>query len=222
MACEDRKEALVALLYDELDGDAQRETREHLERCEGCSADFEQMTRARDRLAEASPETPIGSPRVLVLRPAPWRRPLLAFAAGLACAVVLLGAGVAVGARFGGPLRPAADGNETVAATRPVAEAELEQLLRQYASRIERLDRENDEVREAVLDPSQRRVLYRDEFDQEIRKLGKVIDLRRATDLDLLLGEIRAAEFRAHDRIGQTQEAVRYVLLASDPRLSVE
>lgn len=222
MACEDRKQALVALLYGESQPEAEGELRDHLARCDGCRETLEQLSRARESLVEARPEVPLGSPRVVVLRPAPWRRPLLAFAAGLACAVVLLGVGAVAGARMGGVLGLQAAATGTQPQTRPVTEEELAGVLRSYSSRIDQLDRENDEVREVVLDPTQRRVLYRDEFDREIRKLGKVLDVRRATDLDLLIGEIRAAEFRAHDRIGQTQEAVRYVLLANDPRLSVE
>jgi hypothetical protein len=53
-------------------------------------------------------------------------------------------------------------------------------------------------------------------------RLEKKLDSRRTVDLGYVLDAISASELRSSARIGQTREALRYVALASDPRISAQ
>ena len=46
------------------------------------------------------------------------------------------------------------------------------------------------------------------------------LDGNRAEELDYMLGQIEASEVRTGARIGQTNQALRYVALASNPNVS--
>jgi len=59
-------------------------------------------------------------------------------------------------------------------------------------------------------------------FEVAFSRLERTLDERRAADLGHLLDAISASELRSNARIGQTREALRYVALASDPRISAQ
>jgi hypothetical protein len=233
MACESWKERLVALLYDELDADERRDIEGHLAGCAGCRAELDELASARSLLAEARFDAPPVSPRVMVLAPKSVQRPWLAFAAGILFAVLLMGGGAAIGMSFAAPERETPVDPPQLAIertppefreTQPVSLAQLNQELAPYRDRLDQCTQDNQRLSSLVQGYDDRirtyQTQYRDELGNEMAKLGQVLDLRRATDVDMLLREIADAEYRANNRIGKTEERVRYIVLSAQPGLS--
>lgn len=215
MNCEKMKELLIGHLYEALDDASEAELSAHLAVCSGCRADLEDLGQTRRWLGEAASPVPRFTPRVLVFSQPVLRRPLFAFAAGFACAVLLLGAGLAAGwnlARPGetpGPIRE----------VNTVSPQELDRTLSDYQARFDRTL--NDRINEvAARQPAPDSLLTRDELKTQLASFGQLLDFRRASELDYVLDVMQAMEHRADTRIGETEQTVRYLILASDPRLS--
>ena len=218
MSCESWKEALVSHLYGELAPEEENRLSDHLASCEACRERLEELSAARRLLGEAQPVVP-SVPRVLVLRGLSRRPSLMAFAAGFACAALLLGAGLTGGWYLAGgygetPVR---------LANFPVELPPTESASTPSAATIDEINRRLDEQRGqlAVLMPSgtPQEVLTRNELESILAQLQRDVGQRRTQDLQVLLEEIAGVEVRTGERIGQTEEALGYVMLASDPRV---
>lgn len=228
MSCNQWNPEWVAQLYGELD-DAERLGMErHLEGCPTCRATFEELGASRQLLAESAPVIP-NSPPLVVLEPHSQRHGVWAFAAGLACASLLFGAGwltatrLIPGADSAGPAqRPAA--STTIASREPdgptqaqfdealaAQQAYFEKRLAEYESR---LPGESAEAMPAVL--------TRDQFEDGMSRLERRWENHRARDMEFVLGEITATEARAGTWVDETRDALRLVALQSDPRVSVK
>jgi hypothetical protein len=214
MACEAWKELLVARLYEEMDPDDAGRLSTHFEQCAACREEFARLGTARDLLRHADPSLP-ASPRVVLLSPRRLRRPVWAFATGFACAVLILAAGLGVGWSMRG-LRersPAAVG---------LTRNEIESLLREHGASVER---RLEAARPAASNEPATGVqaaLTKKDLDAAFSRLERKLNDRRSEDLGYLLDAISASELRSSARIGQTREALRYVALATDPRISAQ
>ena len=228
MSSDKWQELLIGHLYEELDAAEEREVRERLAASAELRADLERLRQTRSVLDEARPAVPPSRSRVMVLSPPPLRRPLMAFAAGFACAAVLLVLGVTAG--WGIATRataqpsfepiPVADNAIAERNARPVTSDELHDALSDYQGRLDRVNQENQELRQLLEQQTGRPVLTRDQLDSELTQFVRTLDARRASDLNYILSELADMQVRTDTRIGRTQEALRYVMLSGDPSLS--
>lgn len=223
MSCSHWNEEWVAHLYDELDPSEERLLQQHLEGCSECARRMDELSAARDALREARPEVP-ATPSVVVLRPRRFSGPLWAYAAGAACAVLVFALGVAAGYRLPGAAAPAAGAlpavagataaqGRTAAAPEQLIQARLDPLL-------QRIDTLEAGLAACNAGPSSGAWLTRQQFDEEMRRMERRSDLKRARDVDFLLGEIGAAEMRTGTYLNRTREALQVVALRSDPQLT--
>jgi hypothetical protein len=216
MSCERWQEAILGRLYAELEPEEDRALTSHLEACGACVASLEDLRRVRVSLRENEPEVP-RLPRVMVLRDAPRLRPAL-LAASLATAALLAGAGAGAGYALGRQGTRAEKtvpivGSSSAATLDPATEA----LIRQeVASRLDAL-RASAQPDAAAAIPAG---VTKDEFQTALTKLERRMETNRAADFGYMMGEIEASEVRTGARIGQTNQALRYVALASNPNVS--
>jgi hypothetical protein len=211
MACDKWKERLVAGLYDELPG-AERELLDrHLESCSECRAEMEELAGARESLRLAEPSVPY-APRVVVLD-RPGRRSLSwwNFAAGFACATLLL----VVGAAAGWGLADRSD--RTVIPAEEVRSADADFLQREDLDRA--LQAQEARFR-SMMSEGRGELLSPADLDTRFASFESNLDQRRRNDLRFLLQEILAAEVRSGTAIDETQQAVRYLAVANHPGVS--
>lgn len=199
MRCRDLGPVLAGWLYREISPGEEEALKRHLDGCEACRREIERLDRARAILREARPEVP-APPRILILRPrGPAAWPV---AAALAGAVVLASGSAFLAGRAS--RRPAA----APAANSPVAVSG---------------QREPDE---AVLPVSQPRdataepVVTQQQLDRRLAELERRLRRQREADIHDVLAEIAGLEQRTSARIARTQDALRYVALASSPGIS--
>lgn len=216
MACPEWKERLLEHLYGELIGPESAALQDHLAQCDPCRQELSSLRETRGWLREAAVPVPV-TPRVLVM--APWfvRKPALAFAAGLASAALLIGAGAGAGwaLRGAGTSRPASA--ITLSAEEFLPREEFERRLGNQQDLLRQLavgDRGREAASSQPIHP-----LTREDLDNALARFEKKLDVKRAGDLNYLLHEIAVSELRSGVRIGETRDALRYVAM-SDPRLS--
>jgi hypothetical protein len=219
MACEAWRDHLVARLYDELDPADAGRLAAHLGQCAACRDEIAQLAVVRERLRRAEPALPV-SPRVVLLAPRPFRSPLRAFAAGFACAVIVLAAGLSTGwaLRDRGGWKAVSPEPVPAALTR----TEVEGLLRDHEATLDRRLQTARPVAPISAASGAESAVTKKDLEAAFARLEKKIDGRRAADVGYLLDAISASELRSNARIGQTREALRYVALASDPRISAQ
>jgi anti-sigma factor RsiW len=216
MACERFREALVARLYDELAPDENDRLSRHLESCEGCRRDLDELGVTREQLARATPDVP-ATPRVVVVAPRPTVPRWMGFAAGFVCAL-LLGAGMLTGwqlaiQRGAATADVAALPSGSAADAGTVSDEDVRALMR-------RLDEQDRQIRALAAGPPPQSVLTRQEFEGGLARLQTDFDRRQADQMQFVLEEILGVEARNSARIGETQEALKYVALASNPGIN--
>jgi hypothetical protein len=217
MACEAWTEFLIARLYDELDSADSGRLSTHLEQCAACREELARLGAARSLLRGAEPDFQ-ASPRVVLLSPRPLRRPLWVFATGFACAVLVLGMGLSAG----WALRGAGTNSPVQQVASGLTRAEVESLLKEHGAGLER---RLEPAQPAASTPSPtlaEPAVSKKDIEAAFSRLERKLDDRRAADLGYMLDVISASELRSNARIGQTREALRYVALASDPRISAQ
>jgi len=219
MSCEHWNESLVSRLYAELGPVEDERLSRHLESCDRCRRVLEELAATRTRLHDAEPLTP-STPRVVVLTPRPALPRYFAFAAGIVCGAILLGAGVLAGRAMTAPRHPmsAASAQDLPLGARP-ASADLETIeaLRQ------RLDEQERLIRTMTAAPSgPPSSLTRQEYEAALASLREDLDRRQADHEQFLFDELRGVEARTGARIGETQEWLNLVMLASDPRVNAQ
>ena len=216
MSCERWNEAILGRLYDEIEPDQDLALESHLEGCAACRASLSELRRLRVVLQENEPEVP-RAPRVVVLRDTSRFRPAL-LAASLAGAALLAGAGAGAGYALGRQGSPRDAAPVQVAAANPTAlDAATEALVRkEVESRWAALTADLD-VKPSTPDAA---AVTQEDLQTALAKFERKLDGNRAEELDYLLGQIEASEVRTGARIGQTNQALRYVALASNPNVS--
>ncbi len=215
--CEAFKELLVARLYDELDADDARRLESHLGDCGVCREELVRLGAARELLRHAEPELPV-SPRVVLLAPRPFRRPMWAFAAGFACALLVLAAGLGAGWTLRGAGESGASGQVAAGLTR----ADVEGLIREQEARLARRLEPAPSGAKPSSPAALEAAVTKKDLDDAFSRFEKKVDGRRAADLGYVLDAITSSELRSSARIGQTRDALRYVALANDPRISAQ
>jgi hypothetical protein len=230
MSCDRWNNEWVAHLYDELSEGEESILREHLAECPDCRATMEELEGSRAALRDACPEVP-SRPAVIVLRPASRFRPFWAWVASAACAIVVFASGLAAG-RLGAPSQrlphdvaqtPAAGATEgaTPAAFDGATRDELVSRIADLSSRLDAIEQGSGKPSAADTasndgDPW----LTKAEFLEAMQRHERRADLKRSRDYEFVLSQIAAAEWRTGTQIGETREALNWVALRSDPRLS--
>jgi len=219
MSCERFKEALVARLYDELAPHENERLSRHLESCDGCRRDLDELSEARGLLGQAEPLVP-ATPRVVVLAPRATVPRWMGFAAGFVCAALLGGVGLLAGwqiaAGTAGPPVEVATGVSTQAASveaQPASYEDIQALKR-------RIDEQDRQLRALTTPATPQAVLTRQEFEGGLARLQTDFDRRQADQMQFVLEELLGVEARNSARIGETQEALKYVVLANNPGVS--
>jgi hypothetical protein len=210
MSCDKWQEAIVGRLYGEIDPAEDRALESHLETCVACRGALDDLGGLRVTLRDNEPavERP---PRVVVLRDASRFRPAL-LAASLVGAALLAGVGAGTGYAVGRQSAPAAV-PMTVADTAAIDALVQKELDRRMAALASR-------TAEPQPAPAQAPGVTQDELDSRLAKFERRMDNKNAEQLDYTLGQIEALETRTGARIGQTNQALRYVALASNPNVT--
>jgi predicted anti-sigma-YlaC factor YlaD len=210
MSCDTWQEAIVGRLYGEIDPTQDRALESHLETCVACRGALDELGRLRVTLRENEPAVD-RPPRVVVLRDASRFRPAL-LAASIVGAALLAGVGAGVGYAVGRQSAPAA-------APVTVADAKAtEELQKEVDRRIAALAASLKA--EASKSPTLVAGVSSDELEARLAKFERRMDNKNAEALDYLAGQIEASETRTGARIGQTNQALRYVALASNPNVT--
>jgi len=222
MSCTKWNDSLTGRLYGEIGAEDDAALTAHLATCERCSETLDEFRRVRTLLREDEPDMP-RIPRVLVLRDRSRFRPAL-LAASLLGAAVLAGAGVGAGYAVGLGHVPAP---AAVAAATPVApDVSTEELVRREVDRRIAALKESQTIaaasnpRDASQGPIGVRPVSSPELRAEFAKFERRLNGARAADLDYILDQIAASEVRIGARLGQTNQALRSVALASNPYVS--
>jgi anti-sigma factor RsiW len=218
MPCNEWNEQWVAKLYDELDPEEDRLLTRHLERCEECRHALDELGQSRELLQASSPYVP-ASPKVVVLRPSGLRQPLWAFASGLAAALLVFAVGLGVGYKA---LSAAPSDEVPQLQARIVSDAEARLALE---ARIDAL--EVQLVQQASATPVEttppealQAMVSRDQFEDGLRRLEERVNYDRVRDMEFLMGEMTAVEWRAGKWVDETREAVQLAFMQSDPRFN--
>jgi putative zinc finger protein len=212
MSCDKWQEAIVGRLYGEIDPAEDRALESHLESCVACRGALDDLGRLTVVLRENEPAVD-RPPRVVVLRDTRRFRPAL-LAASLVGAALLAGVGAGAGYAVGRQGAPAAS-PVTVAdtqATEALVQKEVDRRLAAFAASLKTEPAKSPELLASGV--------TRDELDAALAKFERRMDNKNAEALDYLAGQIEASENRTGARIGQTNQALRYVALASNPNVT--
>jgi hypothetical protein len=214
MACREWKDEWIAKLYDELDPVEAAAASAHLARCADCRSTLDELgsVRATLRASAASDSAPPPPARVLVLRPRRMH-PALGFGAGLAASLLVFASGLYVGGRSSaGDDRPILPVKALVTRDDLSSLESRLQSLEHHAQTSDALAREPQSLaHNAVTDL---------ELKAEMERLDRRMRGERARDMEFLLNELSATEWRTGKWIDETREAVRYVALRDDGRVS--
>jgi hypothetical protein len=170
-------------------------------------------------MRENEPVTP-RVPRVVVLRDRARFRPALLAASLLGAAVLAgagAGAGFALGAGRGVVTSPVAT-NARAAATIPTEELVRREVDRRLAALQDaQMAATGSSSGRTSTDPSVDRPVTSKALGTELAKFERRLNSTRAAELEYVLDQIAASEFRVGTRLGKTNEALRSVALASNP-----
>jgi anti-sigma factor RsiW len=219
MSCTNWNESLIGRLYGEIEAPDDEALAAHLASCESCRETLDELRGVRTLLRENEPVTP-RVPRVVILRDRARFRPAL-LAASLLGAAVLAGAGAGAGYALGSGRRVATSPVTTTAPA--VAAVPTEELVRRE---VERRLAALQEAQTIATDsnsgrtgrePSVDRPVTSKALGAELAKFERRLNSTRAAELEYVLDQIAASEFRVGTRLGKTNEALRSVALASNP-----
>jgi|SoiMethySBSTD1v2_1073268.scaffolds.fasta_scaffold394769_3 hypothetical protein len=215
MSCERWQEALAGRIYGENEPADDRALESHLESCGACRAALEGLQRVRVLLRENEPEVE-RPPRVVVLRDTSRFRPAL-LAASLVGAALLAGVGAGAGYAVG---RRGAPAPGPAIATAPTA-AEIDAMVqKQVDARLASFQAPAKPGAQPVAAPGVTTEEMQAAFAKFERRLNNRRAEERAEDLDYMSAQLEGVEARTGARIGQTNQALRYVALASNPNVT--
>ncbi len=212
MPCKNWNDEWIAHLYEELDPAEESRLTEHLACCAECRLTMDELSSSRELLQGASPRVP-ATPRVVVLKPRGFLQPMWAYAAGMACALLLFGVGLLAGYQLPGITGAGAE-------LAPVVSVDSEAAMQAQLDSI--LARLNHIEQTAISRPTGAVPVYltRAQFEEAMDNQQRVIDAKRARDFEFLLKEITATELRTGTYIDETRQALRFVAMQSDPRFT--
>jgi hypothetical protein len=216
MSCTTWNESLIGRLYGEIEAADDAALDLHLASCASCRETLDELRSVRTLMRDNEPVVP-RAPRVVVLRDRARFRPAL-LAASLLGTAILAGGGVGAGYVLGSGRQAGAPATTSAAA----AAASTEELVRREVDR--RLAALSD-ARKAATGPasagaaadSADRPLTAKAFGAELAKFERRLNDTRTADLEYVLDQIAASEFRVGTRLGKTNDALRSVALASNP-----
>jgi len=211
MNCTAWHNSLTERLYGEIGAEEDAALTAHLQTCAACRKTLEDFQSVRTLLREDERET-LRVPRVIVLQHRARFRPAL-LAASILGAVVLAGAGIGAGYALGLGRSPAPS---AISAATPVTpQVATEELVRRE---VDRRMAALQESRSAVAaETSVEHPVKASDLRAEFAKFERRLNTARATDLDYVLDQIAASEFRVGTRLGKTNQALRTVALANTP-----
>jgi len=214
MSCTLWNERLTGRLYGEITPEDDAALAAHLEACASCRLTLDAFQRVRTRLREDEPVTP-RSPRVVVLKARPRFRPAL-MAASLLGAAILAGGTAGIGYALGRSAAPAAP---AVTASNPAVDsaATEDAVRREVDRRFAAWEASRANTAPAVAGSTADPAVSTSALKAEFAKFERRLNGARASDLDYLLDQIAASEYRVSSRIGKTNDALRTVALASNP-----
>lgn len=214
MTCTTWHDNLTERLYDEIGAEENQALTAHLESCATCRKTLDDFQKVRDLLREDERDVP-RVPRVVVLEQRSRFRPAL-LAASLLGAAVLAGAGAGAGYALGLGRSPAPAAD--LAATPVTSQVPTEELVRREVDRRMAALQETRSI--AAAEPSGERPVKASDVRAELAKFERRLNTARATELDYVLDQIAASEFRIGTRLGKTNQALRTVALANNPYVS--
>jgi len=207
MSCTMWNDSLTERLYDEIGAEDDAALTAHLATCASCCERLDEFRRLRTALREDEPDMPRVT-RVIVLRDRSRFRPAL-LVASLLGAAVLAGAGAGAGYALGLGHAPAPA--VVAAAPPPAPEVSAEEVVRRE------VDRRIAALQDSRTIATGERSVSSPELRAEFAKFERRLNGARAADLDYVLDQIAASEIRVGARLGQTNQALRSVALASNP-----
>jgi Putative zinc-finger len=216
MPCTAWNDSLTERLYGEIDAENDAALTAHLESCASCRETLDEFRRVSTLLREDEPNIP-RTPRVIVLHDRSKLRPAL-LAASLLGAAVLAGAGAGAGYALGLGRAPVAAAVATPAPATPGVSTE-ELVRREVDRRLAAL--QDSRTIATGSNPggaaAGERPVDAKALGAELAKFERRLDGARAADLEFVLDQIAASEFRVGARLGKTNQALRSVALASNP-----
>jgi Putative zinc-finger len=216
MSCKTWQESLTEKLYGEIGDEDDARLTVHLESCANCRDSLDAFQRVRSLMREDDNDVR-RVPRVVVLRDRFRFRPAL-MAASLLGTVVLAGLGAGAGYALGSGRAPASDGSTQVQAAASVAELVRREVDRRMAALpAPQTDVARSKAGDTVATPATERPVNASEFRAELAKFERRLNGTRTADLDYVLDQIAASEFRVGTRLGKTNQALRSVALANSP-----
>lgn len=219
MSCTTWHDSLTSRLYGEIGKEDDVALSAHLESCVSCRETLDEFQRVRTLLREDEPDMPL-VPRVVVLYDRSRFRPAL-LAASLLGTAMLAGVGAGAGYALGLGHAPAPAAH--LAATPVTAGVSTEELVRREVERRmaalqeSRMNAASSESSGKVPTASPERAVNASELRAEFAKLERRLNGAREADLDYVLDQIAASEFRIGTRLGKTNQALRSVALANTP-----
>ncbi len=226
MSCESWREALVSRLYAELDPAEDERLGKHLESCDACRSELDELSDARALLGDAEQVAP-PAPRVVVLSPRPAVPRYLSFAAGIGWGAVLLSIGLVAGWKLAADdsSRPVPAGDRSVQSTdqaQPASADHAETLATTLSALQRQIDEQERQLRMLTVPPQQQAVLTRQEYETGLAHLRNDLDRQQADHLRFFFDEMRGVEARTNGRINETQQVLQHIVLTNDPRISAQ
>jgi hypothetical protein len=218
MSCKSWQDSLTEKLYGEIEEQDDARLTAHLETCASCRDSLDAFQRMRS-LMQADDAEVRRVPRVVVLRDRFRFRPAL-MAASLLGTVILAGLGAGAGYALGSGRAPATAAG---GATQVQTAASVEDLVRREVDRrmatlaASQPDVSPAHAQDAVATPATERPVSASELRAEFAKFERRWNGTRAADLDYVLDQIAASEFRVGTHLGKTNQALRSVALANTP-----
>ena len=220
MSCKQWNDDWIAHLYGELEPSEERVLTAHLDSCAVCRETLGSLEESQQLLRAATPAVP-ASPRVVVLQSHRFlARPVWAFAAGVAAAALLFAIGLGAGLRLGGDVSPPPSGPAARTQRSPSNLAATPAGLAELAERQDRFEQQMMTLLQARSEGQPGDELTWPQIREELQTFNRRFEAKRLEDFQFMLGEINASELRQGNRIDLTRQALRYVALSQDPRLS--
>jgi hypothetical protein len=207
MSCKEWKDHWVAHLYGELDAAEEPGVTEHLASCADCRDRLDELSACSRLLQESAPYVPV-PPRVMIVQPRRSWQSWWAFAAGVACALLVFVVGLVVGGDESFSLATGSPEPQSALLTR----ADLEQALLDQQKHFEARLAGIDKRREPTVQEDSRAWLTRAQLEDELSLLEQRVGYDQERNFTILLREISAAQARTASWIDENREVMRYAI----------
>ena len=209
MACDKFHESIIGRLYGETTPEADAELAFHIAGCSACRTKLDELARVRKTLRESEPRA-MTAPRLIVLRERTALRPAL-------LAASILGAALVAGLSAGGGYALVQDRAQRRASHPTVETAAVTTPALTSAAPLATPGTVASYPPSEAAPP-----ITREDLAQAFARFERRVDSARATDLRYMMAQLADSEARSGQRIGQTNNALRYVALASNPGIGAQ